>query len=140
MTEQRFHITGLDPRSTLCGRSGDIWAAPHWPDVADMRRGRFTRCKDCDRLLTPTLRAALDDARDLERAALDAYRAGWRNGCGLPAGPGEPGRTTADELVRECRGIGLRVGARAARLVHEAQGADPGSPTLGEPTSRPSSA
>ena len=62
MTRQTFHVTGLDPRSALCGRNGHIWGAPHWPDDREMRAGLFTRCKDCDRLATPALRAAIDNA------------------------------------------------------------------------------
>ena len=121
MTRQTFHVTGLDPRSALCGRNGHIWAAPHWPDDREMRAGLFTRCKDCDRLATPALRAAIDNARNLEHAALAAYKTGWRDGCGLPAGPDEPSQTMADSLVQECRELGRRVGAKAASLVREAQ-------------------
>lgn len=120
-TEQTFHVTGLDPRSALCGRNGHIWAAPHWPGDDDMRSGRFVRCKDCDRLFTPALETATESARNLEHAGLAAYRTGWREGCGLPAGPDEPTRTIADSLVQQCRELGRRLGAEAARLVREAQ-------------------
>lgn len=131
MTEQVFHVTGLDPRSTLCGKSGHVWAAPHWPSDEDMRAGRFIRCKQCDRLLTPALETALDDALDLELAAIDAYKAGWREGRGLPAGQAGPAPTVTGGLVRECREIGRRVGAEAARLVREARDSgDPPSATL----------
>ena len=125
-TMQTFHVTGLDPRATLCGRNGQGWAAPHWPSDEDMRSGMFTRCKNCDQLLTPALRTALDEARDLELAAIDAYKVGWREGGGLPAGQAEPAPTVTSSLVRECREIGRRVGAEAAKLVREAQ--DSGHP------------
>ena len=121
ITEQTFHVKGLDPRSALCGRNGHIWAATHWPSDDDMRSGFFTRCKDCDRLSTPALQAALESARNLELATLTAFRTGWREGCGLPAGPTEPAPTETYNAVRECRELGRRVGAEAARLVREAQ-------------------
>jgi len=121
MTEQTFHITGLDPRSALCGRSGRIWAAPRWPGDDDMRSGRFVRCRDCDRMFTAALETAIKKARDLEHAALTAYRSGWREGCEQLAGTGQPGRTPAEGLVRECRELGRRAGAKAARLVRDAQ-------------------
>lgn len=126
MTEQTFHITGLDPRSALCGRSGRIWAAPRWPGDDDMRSGRFVRCRDCDRMFTAALETAIKKARDLEHAALTAYRSGWREGCEqpAPAGTGQPGRTPAEGLVRECRELGQRAGAEAARLIREARSAD----------------
>lgn len=131
-TQQTFHVTGLGPRSALCGRSGHIWAAPNWPSGDDMRSGRFVRCRDCDRLCTPALKTAIQEARNLEHAALAAWKTGWREGCGLPAGPGEPGRTLDDGLLQECRKLGRRVGAEAARLVREARstGGHPPSPTL----------
>ena len=129
MGQQTFHVTGLDPRSALCGRSGRIWAAPHWPDDRDMRAGLFTRCKDCDRLSTPALQAAIDSARKLQHAALTAYRTGWREGCTAPADPNgaEPGAT--EDIERECAELGRRVGAQAARLVREARAADHDPPS-----------
>ena len=138
MTTQTFHVTGLDPRTALCGRSGHIWAAEHWPDDREMRAGLFVRCKECDRLSTPAIETALEDARNLEHAALDAYRNGWREGCGLPPAPapGEPARTVADHLVEECRELGRRVGAEAAGLVRNARSAEnqPPSATLDNAT------
>ncbi len=121
MTEQTFHITSLDPRSALCGRSGRIWAAPRWPGDDDMRSGRFVRCRDCNRMFTTALETAIKKARDLEHAALTAYRSGWREGCEQPAGTGQPDRTPAEGLVREYRELGRRAGAEAARLVRDAQ-------------------
>ena len=59
-------------------------------------------------------------ARDLKRDALDAYEAGWRDGCGLPAEPDEPDWTAAEDLVRECHGLGRRTGAETARILNEA--------------------
>ena len=128
-TQQTFHVTGLDPRSALCGRHGHIWAAAHWPSDEDMRSGLFTRCKDCDRLATPALQAALDDARNLELAALTAFRTGWREGCGLPPGPSEPAPAGTYNAVQKCRDLGRRIGAEAARLVSEAQAAAPQPPS-----------
>lgn len=120
-TEQTFHVTGLDPRSTLCGRNGHVWAAERWPSDEDMRSGMFTRCKGCDRLLTRALKAALDNARDLELAAINAYRAGWREGCGLPAdAPGHRG-TIAPDLVLQCHETGRRVGTTASLAIRAAQ-------------------
>lgn len=129
MTNQTFHLTGLDPRSALCGRNGHIWAAPHWPDEREMRAGRFTRCKDCDRHATPALLAALESARNLELATLKAFKTGWREGCGLPTE--QTGQASADtyNAVRECRDLGRRVGAEAARLVHEADAAGDDAPS-----------
>ena len=124
MTKQTFHITGLDPRSALCGRGGHIWAAPHWPGDDDMRSGRFVRCQDCDRVFTAALETAIKKAHDLEHAALAAYRSGWREGCDEPADTGEPDRNPTEGLVRECHELGRRVGAEAARLVREARSAD----------------
>ena len=124
MSKQTFHVTGLDPRSALCGKSGHIWAAPHWPDDRDMRAGLFMRCKDCDRLSTPTLQAAIDSARNLEHAALAAYKAGWREGCKAPADPNEPDPAATEDIERECSELGRRVGALAARLPREARTAD----------------
>lgn len=135
-TEQIFHVTGLDPRSALCGRSGHIWAAPDWPPDDDMHTGLFIRCKGCDRQLTPVLKTALEKARNLELAAINAYKAGWREDCGRPAAPGEPTRTVADGLVQECRELGRRVYAEAARAVSDAQaaGRHPPSATLDDAT------
>ncbi|MDE2905847.1 MAG: hypothetical protein OXQ28_07155 [Acidobacteriota bacterium] len=121
MTQQTFHVTELDPRATLCGRSGHVWAAPHWPSDEDMQSGMFTRCKDCDRLLTPALEAALDDARNLELTAINAYKAGWREGCGLPADAPCHTGTIAPDLVLQCRETGRRVGATAALAIRAAQ-------------------
>ena len=133
MTQQTFHVTGLDPRATLCGRSGHIWAGAHWPDDREMRAGLFTRCKDCDRLATPSLQAALERARELELATLTAFKTGWREGAGLPTGPDKPLAAETYNAARECRELGRRVGAEAARLVGEAQAASqqPPSATLG---------
>jgi len=132
ITQQTFHVTGLDPRAALCGRSGHIWAAPHWPDEREMHAGLFTRCKDCDRLSTPALQAALESARNLELATLSAFRTGWREGCGVPAGPTEAAPAGTYNAVRKCRELGRRVGAEAARLLREAQaaGQQPPSATL----------
>lgn len=124
MTNQTFHLTGLDPRSALCGRNGHIWAAPHWPDEREMRAGRFGRCKDCDRQATPALLAALESARELERATLTAFKTGWRDGCGLPAEQTEPASADTYNAVRECRDLGRRVGAEAARRIREAEAGD----------------
>ena len=121
MTQQIFHVAGLDPRVTLCGRSGHVWAAPHWPSDEDRRTGLFTRCKDCDRLLTPALEAALDNARDLELAAINAYRAGWREGCGLPAAAPGHRSTIAPDLVLQCYETGRRVGTTASLAIRAAQ-------------------
>ena len=129
MTRQTFHVTGLDPRSALCGRNGHIWAAPHWPDDREMRAGLFTRCKDCDRLATPALRAAIDSARKLEHAALAAYRTGWREGCRAPADPNEPDPAATEDIERECSELGRRAGALAARLLREARSADHDPPS-----------
>jgi hypothetical protein len=63
ITEQRFHITGLDPqRNALCGVNGQFWGDTHWLDDDEMRSGRFVRCKVCDRLFTPALEAAMKRA------------------------------------------------------------------------------
>ena len=129
MTQQTFHVTGLDPRSALCGRSGRIWAAPHWPDDRDMRAGLFTRCKDCDRLSTPALQAAIDSALKLQHAALAAYRTGCREGCTAPADPNGAEPAATEDLERECAELGRRVGAQAARLVREARAADHDPPS-----------
>ena len=138
-TEQTFHVTGLDPRSALCGRNGHIWAAPKWPSNDDMRSGRFVPCKDCNRLATPAVRAALDNARDLEHAALKAYRTGWSEGCLQLADPEEPGASAPEDLVQECHELGRRVGAEAARLVREARsaGQQPPPATLDDTAASP---
>ena len=139
MTKQTFHVTGLDPRAALCGRSGHIWAAAEWPDEREMRAGLFSRCKECDRLSTPALQAALESARNLELATLTAFRTGWREGCGLPAGPTEPAPAGTYNAVRKCRDLGRRVGAEAARLVSPAQaaGQQPPSGTLDRTAAAP---
>ncbi|MCY4120503.1 MAG: hypothetical protein OXG72_06230 [Acidobacteria bacterium] len=132
MTQQTFHVTGLDPRAALCGRNGHIWAAAEWPSDDDMRSGMFVRCKDCDRLATPAMQSALESARDLELATLTAFKTGWREGAGLPTGPDEALTTRTYNAARECRELGRRVGTEAARLVREAQaeGQQPPSATL----------
>ena len=132
MTQQTFHVTGLDPQAALCGRSEHIWAAAKWPSDDDMHSGLFVRCKDCERLATPALQAALERARELELATLTAFKTGWREGAGLPTGPNEPLAAETYNAARECRELGRRVGAEAARLVREAQaaGQQPPSATL----------
>lgn len=120
MTEQKFHIISLDPRITLCGARGRFWGDTRWPDDGDMRAGLLVRCKVCDRLFTPALEAAMKKARDLKHDALNAYHAGWRNGCGLPAEPNEPDWTGAEEIVRKCHDLGRQTGAEATRLLNEA--------------------
>lgn len=86
-----------------------------------MRAGLFTRCKDCDQLLTPALKTGIDNARNLERDAMNAFKAGCREDCGLPAAPTRPARTGADDLVQEYRELGRRIGARTAGLVRTAR-------------------
>lgn len=147
MTEQTFHIAGLDPRSALCGRTGRIWSDTRWPEGDDMRAGLFVRCKDCDELFTPAVETALEKARNLEhatacnleRAALAAYRTGWREGYGEPARPDEPDPTATEDIERECSELGRRVGAHAARLLREARSADHHPPSAIRKTGRRSS-
>ena len=137
MTEQTFHITGLDPGSALCGRSGRLWSDTRWPEDDDMRAGLFVRCKDCDELFTPAVGTALEKARSLERAtarnlqraAVVAYRTGWREGRGEPGRPDEPNPAATEDIERECSELGRRVGAQAARLLREARSANHDPPS-----------
>ena len=76
MTEQTFHITGLDPQAAVCGKTGRIWSGPDWLDDDDMQSARFVRCRNCDRIFTPALARAIRKARDLEVTARAAYTPG----------------------------------------------------------------
>lgn len=115
MTEQTFHIMDLDPHRTLCrSKQQKVWSAQEWLSDEDLRRGRFVRCKKCDKLLTPALRTALAEARELEAAVRDAWRSGWIDGRKRPAAGVRRTHTTNEELVNECRELGRRIGARSA--------------------------
>ena len=131
MTEQTFHITApLDRRSTLCGRTGRVWAAPApWPSADEMRSGRFVRCKECDRSLTPALQVAIDRGRQLRNAALQAWKTDWNEGCKEHATATDAERAEAEALLRKCHELGRRAGVEAATLVREVGSADcnPGS-------------
>ena len=85
MTEQTFHITGLHPRSALCGRGSHIWAGPDWPSDDDMRNGRF-----CAADATSCLRPPRDPTKERTQPGDAAGGLQYRlaRGCGLPAGPG----------------------------------------------------